>query len=180
MNLIKPFTAILPQGYICSKSTFLLPFFFLSPTHPLHSDLLPKQRTSISSNPALQSPSSQKNLVSNQIIMFQKQIDSCAANRLETPTIWSLLLTRYHYDLQVKDNSRTYPGFAFNFGLPPKRPMRVISSPDLTIIPCEIMANSHAFCGTSYKGIGAAIRYNMMNNITYIDAEGHGACFSNI
>ena len=57
--------------------------------------------------------------------------------------------------------------------------MRVIFNPDLTVIPCEIMANSHAFCKTSYDGVGATMHYNMTGNIIYIDAEGHGACFSN-
>ena len=39
------------------------------------------------SQPALQSPSFQKNLVGNQIIVSQKQINPQAANRLETLTI---------------------------------------------------------------------------------------------
>ena len=112
--------------------------------------------------------------------MSQKQINSRAANRLETPTTWNLLPAKYHYDLQVMSNGKTYPSFAFSFSLPFKRLTRVASNPNLTVIPCGIMANSYAFCGTLYKEVDAAIRCNMTGNITYIDAEGHGACFSNI
>ena len=123
MNLIKPFTAILPQGYISSKSIFF--FFFLPFSYILLAQRPASQTTHIDivkSQPALQSPSSQKILVGNQISMSQKQIDSHAANRLETLTIWSLLPARYHYDLQVTDNSKIYPCFAFNFGRLPKGP----------------------------------------------------------
>ena len=98
--------------------------------------------------------------------MSQKQINPRAANRLGTFTIWSLLLDRYHNNLQVADNGKTYPRFAFNLCPPPKRPTRIIFNPDLMVIPCGIMANSHEFYKMSYKEVGAAMRCNMMGNIT--------------
>ena len=80
----------------------------------------------------------------------------------------------------MTDNGRTYPSFAFTFGPPPKRPTSVVSNSNLTIIPGKIMANGHAFCRMSYKGVGAAMCCNMTGNITFINAKGYKMCFSNI
>ena len=61
------------------------------------------------------------------------------AKQPATPTICGLLLTRYHYRLQVTSNGQIHPVFLFTFGVPLEHSIQAISNPLLIKIHCSIM-----------------------------------------
>ena len=96
MNPIGPFTAISPQEYISSKSTFFLSFFFLLSTHPPGNNHSLKQCLSTPPSPnQLRKATPFKIFVTIQIEMFQKRIDPCVKNTDHMTPIAHVILTAH-------------------------------------------------------------------------------------
>ena len=121
MKLIRPFIAILSQGYISSKSAFFFLFFFSflhnAGTAIKHHNTTNSQERRSAPTISLSRQSAfyqYAHHILHYLIKLttdpmainknQKRVNSHSADRIEIPTIWSLLPSRYHYDLKVTRN----------------------------------------------------------------------------